>query len=197
MPLTMGQAGGRRQVPLKSLFRPSISPARPPWLIIINTLRLPKEERSPSFIGAVCDPCPRFWRSSSFSPPRRHRLTAAFSLSPTRRTVTASTSASPKATAAALLPRAPIANHGILPRPRPIAASIPTRSRARFPRPPAAVRAAIATNTSPSPANADALDCGCGEFRHTAAAETTRRGRTSRLWHVGRCRDISRPPVIG
>ena len=67
----------------------------------------------------------------------------------------ASTSASPGARNAAPMPPAPIASHGNLHRPPPIAASIPTKSPARF-RATAAINAPAmaAANTSPLPASA-------------------------------------------
>ena len=89
------------------------------------------------------------------SPPRPLPPTAASSSSPTRRTAMASTSASPGARNAAPMPPAPTASHGNLHRPPPIAASIPTKSPARF-RAAAATNApaTAAANTSPSPASA-------------------------------------------
>ena len=115
-----------------------------------------------SFIGAACDPFPRFWPVCSYVPPRLHRPTAASSSLPTRRMATASTSASPRVKNAAPMPPGPIAGRGISRRPRPTGASTPMKSPARFPRRLRAVAMPVAANTLPLPASADRLprqDC--------------------------------------
>ena len=139
--------------------RPSARPRGAPWLIIINTLGL--------FLRAVpfpfrCHPCDlpqhslpvRFSPAGSCSPPRPLPPTAASSSSPTRPTATASTSASPGARNAAPMLPAPIASHGNLLPPPPIAASIPTKLPIRFRAAARNARAPGAANTSPSPASA-------------------------------------------
>jgi hypothetical protein len=149
----MGQLRGLRQGPQKSLSE-ATRRAAPPRLIILNFLSLSMRAIL-SFAGDACDRYPRFWPVPSWRSDRLHRLTAGFSLSPTRRTATGSTSASPPARNAAPMPRAPIANRAISPRPRLIGASIRTKSLARFRR---SVRAAImagATNTSRLPVNVE------------------------------------------
>ena len=127
----MGQRGGFRQGPRKGRFRPPKRAARSPWLIILNLLDLSIEGAPlipsvhhailPGAVGLCARP-----RRDRPPPPR-----PASSSLPTRPTAMASTSAWPGATNAARMPRAPIASHGILRRPPPIAASIPTKSRDR------------------------------------------------------------------
>ncbi len=123
-----------------------------PWLIIINHLGLSLGALL-SFIGAPCDFSRRYWPvDSSFlhlqRPPRR-----ACSSSPTTPTPMASTSVWPGARSAARMRPAPIANHGILHRPPPFAASIPTKLPARCRKTAPIARMAGAMNTSPSPAS--------------------------------------------
>jgi hypothetical protein len=116
-----------------------------------------------SFIGAACDPSPRFRPLYSCVPPRLHGPTAASSSSPTRRMARASTNASPRAKNAARMPPGPIASRGISPRPRPTGASSPMKSPARFPRRLRAASMPVAANTLPLPAGANRLprqDCG-------------------------------------
>src|SRR4051812_32681684 len=125
------------------------------------------------FLGVPCDLMQRLWPSFPSSRRRRPPPKPAFSSSPTRATAMGSTNALPTANAAAPRPHAPIANHGILHRPRRTVVSIPTRLPDRFPSPPAPVRAAIATNTSRLPASADADDDGC----HASATPAPRKRR--------------------
>lgn len=110
---------------------------------------------NPSFSGAACDPFQRSWPACLFWRGRQRGPTAEFSLLPTSPTATGSTSASPRARSAALMPPGPIVSRGILRRPLRTAGSIRTKSPARFRRKAqiAAVRAAA--NTSRSPASAE------------------------------------------
>jgi hypothetical protein len=115
-----------------------------------------------SFIGAACDPYPRFWPVRSYVPLRWHRPTAASSSLPTRRMATASINASPGVKNAVPMPPCPTASRGISPRPRPTGASTPMKSPARCPKLRAAAMA-VAANMLPLPASADRLlwqDCG-------------------------------------
>src|SRR3982074_566269 len=155
----MSQPGGCRQGPVAPVLQP-IGPAkRPPtgaWLIIINTLGL--SDWGAPFLSPVppCDFPKHSLPAHSCSPHRPLTPTAASLLSPIRPTVMASTSASPTVKSAAPTPPVPTASHANLPKPPPIAGSIPTRLPARFPR--AARRkapAAAAANTSPLPASAE------------------------------------------
>ena len=153
-----GIASSASEKPVWATKRPT-----PPWLIIIFTLRTyPQGGRSPSFIGAACDPfqrsCPPSWpvypSSRDQRLGRRPGPTVGSSSSPTRRTAMASTSAWPGARNAAPMPPSPIAGRGILPRLPPTAVSTRMKSRARFPRPARAAAIPVAVNTSPLPAGA-------------------------------------------
>jgi hypothetical protein len=173
MGTTMGQPGGCRQDHPEAIS--AMNSPRRAWLIIIKVLSL-SNGGTLSSTGAVCDPDQRFWPARSSSPRRRRRPRAGFSSSPTRRTGMASTSASPRAKNAVPMRRCPIAGRGILRRPHPTGASTRTKSRDRYPRPPAvAATTPVAINTSPSPANAEAACCrkNQGFSCHTGAPETT------------------------
>jgi hypothetical protein len=150
---TMGQPGARRQEPAEAgSGRESAPPAVVNLYLRLWVYRM---RAVLSFIGAACDPRQHYWPACSCSPRRLHRLTAAFSSFKTRRTVTASTNASPTAKNVARMPPGPIASRGISPRPRPIGASTPMKSPARFPSRARVAAIQAATNTSPLPANAE------------------------------------------
>jgi hypothetical protein len=101
-----GTASSALKKPVWGMKRP-----RPPWLIILNVFV--RMRTALSFIGASCDPFPRFWPVCSCLPLPLHWPTAASSSSPTRRMVTASTNASLGAKNAARMPPCPIAGRGI------------------------------------------------------------------------------------
>jgi hypothetical protein len=191
----MGQLRGLRQGPQQSLSGAAKLP-RPPRLIILNFLSL-SVRTILSFPGAACDGYPQFWPVSSWRSDRLHRPTAAFSLSPTKRTVMGSTSASPPARNAAPTPRVPIASRTISPRLLLIGASIRTKSLARFRN---WVRTAImagATNTSPLPANVEATAAAGSPATPTPRKRrdaAPRSGYGSRLVPVSDIRAMSRHP---
>ena len=140
-----------RQGPRKSLFPPSDGHRPGQSFLIIRVYRV---RALLSFSGASCGPFQHSWLAHySFSarpqPPR-----VGFSSSPTMPTAMVSTSAWRKARSAAPTRHYPIADHGILRRLRPIAASSPTRLRDRCRRRARTARTAAATSTSPSPASA-------------------------------------------
>ena len=191
---TMGHPGGRRQGLAKARFGHETAPDRP-WLIILNALGL-KNDGVPSFIGAACDPFPRFWPACSSSPRRRHRPTAGFSSLKTRPTAMASISASPRARNVVRMPRCRIADRGISRRPRPIAASIRTKSQGRFPNPPAAATIPVAANMSRLPVSAEPpprypANVACGGYRPATPAPRKRRDAAPRSGYVSRVGRVS------
>jgi len=95
IPTTMGQLRGLRQGPRKKPVWATKRAARP-RLIILNILGLLMRAIL-SVPGAACDRYPQFWPVPWWRSDRLHRLTAAFSFSPTKRTAMGSTSASPPA----------------------------------------------------------------------------------------------------
>jgi hypothetical protein len=146
-----------------------------------------------SFIGASCDPFPRFWPVCSFLPLPLHWPTAASSSSPTRRMVTASTNASLGAKNAARMPPCPIAGRGISPRPRPTGASTPMKSPARFPGLRAAA-APVAANMLPLPASADGRsrqDCGAVRPYRRPGNDVTLPREAGKGGRVGRASRLS------
>jgi hypothetical protein len=173
-----GIASSASEKPAWGIKRPA-----PPWLIIVNVSGL-SNEGGPLVLGAQCDPHQHFWPVCSCSPPRLRGPIAASSSSPTRRTVTVSTNASPGAKNAARMPPGPIASRGISPRPRLTGASSQMRSRGRsLPR----VRTAImpvAASTSPLPASAEHLPGKIAGGRSATSAPRKRRDDAPRSGYV-------------
>jgi hypothetical protein len=174
MATTMGHPGGCRQGRRKPIS--AMNPPCPAWLIIVNVLDLSNGSNPLSLTGAACNPHQRFWPVRSSLQRRQRPQRAAYSSSPTRRTVMASTSAWLRAKNAERMPPAPIVSRGISPRLRPTGVSTRTKSRDRYPGPPATTATTpVAINTLPSPANAEGVCRGKikGFSCHTGAPETT------------------------
>ena len=149
------EAAPRQESRENAVLSPQSTAAPPRWFIIINLLSLFEMLAVPPAPVFSCDPYSRSFPVPPSSRHPAHSPRPASSSSPTRRTATASTSAWPRATNAARRSRAPIASHGILPRLRPIAGSIPTKLPALSPKPAQTAPMAVATNMSQSPASAE------------------------------------------
>ena len=161
---TMGQPGGPRQGLAKAQFGHETAGAAF-WLIILNALGL-RNKGDPSFIGAACDPFPRFWPAWP--------VLAASAASADSRVFIIENQADGYGVDQCLAKGEKCGAHAArsycqsrdLPTPRPIAASIPMRSRARYRNPAPIACAAAATNMSPSPASAERRQCAVSRLPH-------------------------------
>ena len=155
-----GQPGPPRQgrlPPFGPVFAAKSPAATPRWLIILNLLRLSNDGRFPhshrcsmrSLLGTSGQRIPPRCLRGLRRHPRLHHRQPGRRLR--RRPVPGQGRKMRRACRPRLLPVT-----RFCPGHRPTAASIPTRSPARFPKRPTQMSAmAVATNTSPSPASAD------------------------------------------
>ena len=155
MAITMGQPGGWRQVPQKSLLAVPNGRA----VMVKHFSAFPTyDSNGSSFGGARCEPCQRFWPLVCSPPPRLRQRIAASSSSPTRPTGTASINASPRAKNAVPQQPFPIAGRGISPKRPRFAGLIRRKSPVRFPGNPPTATIPGVTNTLPLPASASVAD---------------------------------------